>query len=146
MIYWFTGQPGAGKTTLANHLVTHLHLKKPVLIDGDDIRKIFSNKDYSETGRRKNVELAQNLAHFLHDKGHNVCVALVSPYKDQRDNFKEKFSDNIKEVYVHAFIDRGRTQYHVSDYEKPTEDYIDIDTTNDTEFESYKKLITKLGL
>ena len=81
MIYWFTGQPGAGKTTLAKYLGTHLHLKNPLLIDGDDIREIFQNKDYSEAGRLKNIELAQNMALFAHKKGFNVCVSLVSPYK-----------------------------------------------------------------
>ena len=45
MIYWFTGQPGAGKTTLADWLATHYHTKA-IKIDGDDIRKIFDNKDY----------------------------------------------------------------------------------------------------
>jgi adenylylsulfate kinase len=89
MIYWFTGQPGAGKTTLADWLATHYHTKA-INIDGDDIREIFDNKDYSEAGRRKNIELAQNMAHFLHHKGYNVFVSLVSPYKDQRESFKEK--------------------------------------------------------
>ena len=55
-------------------------------IDGDDIREIFDNKDYSEVGRMKNIELAQHLSHFLHKKGQNVVVSLVSPYKDQRES------------------------------------------------------------
>jgi len=87
MIYWLTGQPGAGKTTLAKWMVAALQ-GSAVLVDGDDIREIFDNKDYSETGRRKNIELAQNIAHFLHNKGNNVLVSLVSPYRDQRESFK----------------------------------------------------------
>ena len=146
MIYWFTGQPGAGKTTLAKYLGTHLHLKNPLLIDGDDIREIFQNKDYSEAGRLKNIELAQNMALFAHKKGFNVCVSLVSPYKTQREAFKARLGDQIKELYVHAFTDRGRTQFHVAEYEPPTENFIDIDTTNDTEFESYKRIVKELGL
>lgn len=146
MIYWFTGQPGAGKTTLAKYLGTHLHLKNPLLIDGDDIREIFQNKDYSEAGRLKNIELAQNMALFAHKKGFNVCVSLVSPYKTQREAFKARLGDQIKELYVHAFTDRGRTQFHVAEYEPPTDNFIDIDTTNDTEFESYKRIVKELGL
>ena len=58
MIYWFTGQPGAGKTTLAKALKENLemqNLKEVVHIDGDDIRAIFNNKDYSRAGREKNI-------------------------------------------------------------------------------------------
>ena len=43
MIYWFTGQPCAGKTTLAKKL----HRIKPnaFMIDGDDLRDLTINKD-----------------------------------------------------------------------------------------------------
>ena len=143
MIYWFTGQPGAGKTTLADWLATHYHTKA-IKIDGDDIREIFDNKDYSEAGRRKNIELAQNMAHFLHYKDYNVFVSLVSPYKDQRESFKEKLGNGVVELYIHAFEDRGRDQFHVSNYEPPTENFIDVDTTNDNPFESYQKIREKL--
>lgn len=147
MIYWFTGQPGAGKTTLVKMLNTHLHPLKPMVVDGDDIREIFNNKDYSEVGRRKNVELAQHLAHFIHNKGGIALVSLVSPYKDQRDSFKELIgTDNIKEIYVHTTEERGREQFFVHNYEPPTENFIDLDTTEDTEFQSYKKVINYLGL
>ena len=46
MIYWFTGQPCAGKTVLANMLKEE-HLPNAFRIDGDDMRELFSNKDYS---------------------------------------------------------------------------------------------------
>ena len=56
MIYWFTGQPCAGKTVLANML----NREKPraFRIDGDDMRELFSNKDYSINGRVINVGTA----------------------------------------------------------------------------------------
>lgn len=147
MIYWLTGQPGAGKTTLVKMMHTHLYPMKPMIVDGDDIREIFNNKDYSEAGRRKNVELAQHLAHFIHNKGGVALVSLVSPYKDQRDSFKNLIGDdNIKEIYVHTTEERGREQFFVHNYEAPTENFIELDTTKDTEFQSYKKLIQHLGL
>ena len=42
MIYWFTGQPGSGKTTMANWMEAHL-IHKVITIDGDDIRDVFQN-------------------------------------------------------------------------------------------------------
>jgi adenylylsulfate kinase len=147
MIYWLTGQPGAGKTTLVKMLYTHLHPLKPMIVDGDDIREIFNNKDYSEAGRRKNVELAQHLAHFIHNKGGVALVSLVSPYKDQRDSFKELIGDDdIKEIYVHTTEERGREQFFVENYQPPTENFIDCDTTEDNEFQTYRKLLVKLDL
>ena len=131
MIYWLTGQPGAGKTTLGNWLSAVLQ-GDAVLVDGDDIREIFENKDYSEQGRRKNIELAQNIAHFLHNKKMNPIVCLVSPYKDQRENFKQKMGKDIVELYIHTNEIRGRESFHVEGYEKPLENFIDIDTTNIT--------------
>jgi len=146
MIYWFTGQPGHGKTVLATAFKEYLN-NNCFHIDGDDIREIFDNKDYSETGRRKNIELAQHLAHFLHKKGQNVVVSLVSPYKDQRDVFKHKLGKDILEYYIYTTDIRGREDYHVDGYEAPTEDFCSIDTTNTSPLNSLKQIISyaKLG-
>ena len=59
MILWFTGQPGSGKTTLCNEVIKRVS-EKVIHIDGDDIREVLDNKDYSENGRRKNIQFAIN--------------------------------------------------------------------------------------
>ena len=142
MIYWFTGQPGAGKTTLAKQLKDYLHPSNVILVDGDDIRDIFQNKDYSENGRRKNIGKAQDISLFLESKGFDVIVSLVSPYKDQRDEFKNKY--NVLEFYVHTKDIRGREDFHVSNYEPPTENFVDVDTTNVIEQISIGKITQKI--
>jgi adenylylsulfate kinase len=144
MIYWLTGQPGSGKTTIALELMKTLSPTSTVHIDGDDLRDIFQNKDYSEAGRRRNIERAQDIALFLYRKGYTVLVSLVSPYKDQRDTFK-KLAD-VTEVYVHTSEIRGRESFHVSNYEPPTENFIDIDTTTETVEESSNKLLNIISL
>jgi len=140
MIFWFTGQPGSGKTTICKEI---LELKDYRIfhVDGDDLRDLFDNKDYSESGRRKNIELAQQIAQYLTNKGKDVLVSLVSPYKDQRDKFKEKMGDNLVEVYVHTSETRGREDFFVKEYGQPTENYLDIDTTNKSIEESTKKVL-----
>lgn len=129
MIYWFTGQPGAGKTSIAEVLINKLP-NNTFHVDGDDLREIFNNKDYSEVGRRKNIELAQHITHFLHNKGTNVVVSLVSPYRDQREEFKEKLGNDIIEIYVHTENLRGREDFHVKNYEKPLDNFLDMDTSD----------------
>jgi adenylylsulfate kinase len=141
MIIWLTGQPGSGKTTLAKEIMLSGPLCQWYHVDGDDIRELFDNKDYSEQGRRKNIELAQQLAQYLHSKGKKVVVSLVSPYKDQRDKFKEKIGDDLFEVYLYTNEIRGREDYFVKEYEPPTEKYLRLDTTNDTVEESVKKVL-----
>jgi len=49
MIYWFTGQPGHGKTTLAKALIMYLQGQdvEPFHVDGDDWRALTSKADYS---------------------------------------------------------------------------------------------------
>lgn len=143
MIYWLTGQPGAGKTTLAKELLSEIIEYKGELcfhIDGDNIRDLFDNKDYSEQGRRKNIQLAQQIAQYLNSQNVNVIVSLVSPYKDQRDEFKQKMGNDITEVFVYTSEIRGREKFFVEDYGKPTENYIDICTDNITVAECVEKL------
>lgn len=145
MIYWFTGQPGAGKTVLAKALQDHLKKQQEVFhIDGDDLRDLIQNKDYSKQGRIKNIELAQSIAKYLHNKNHNVVVSLVSPYLEVREQFKQDLKTNIKEIYVYTTDVRGREQYHVNEYSQPQTNFISIDTTGKTVEESFKILLEQL--
>jgi adenylylsulfate kinase len=145
MIYWLTGQPGAGKTTLGNWIMASFPTKS-THIDGDDMRECFQDKDYSEIGRRRNVERAQNIAKFIHHKGNTVVVSFVSPYRDQREYFKNLMGDDLIEIYVHTSEDRGRTKFFVADYQEPQENFIDCDTTNSSEYVTFLELRRKLKI
>ena len=143
MIYWFTGQPCAGKTVLANMLKEE-HLPNAFRIDGDDMRELFSNKDYTIKGRVENVGTAQRIAHYLHNQGYDVIVSLVSPYIDQREDFKTLLGDNIKEIYVHTTEIRERDHFAAIAYVPPCENYIDVNTNFDTPHESLKKILNEI--
>ena len=146
MIYWFTGQPGSGKTVLAN-LLKEKYLPHAYRIDGDEMRELFKNKDYSMKGRIANIDAAQKIAHYLHNQGKDVIVSLVSPYRDQREEFKSILDWQIREIFVHydiSNVKRGREDYHVIGYQPPTHDFIDVDTTKDNEMETLVKIATKI--
>jgi adenylylsulfate kinase-like enzyme len=137
MIYWFTGQPAHGKTVLANMLKKEL--PNAFRIDGDEMRELFTNKDYSINGRVVNVGTAQKIAHYLHNQGHDVIVSLVAPYVDQREDFKKLIgTENMVEFYVHTSEPRERDHFKAIAYIPPISDYVDIDTTNDTPEESFE--------
>ena len=77
MILWLTGQPGSGKTTLANAFIKKVSKESPdikiINLDGDDLRNINKNKDYSKEGRIKNISTAISIMRFLANKDYISC-------------------------------------------------------------------------
>ena len=143
-IYLFTGQPGSGKTTLGKKLQIWLQTdkknwRKSVFhIDGDQLRELFPNTDYSKEGRYKNIGKAFDIAKFLDVSGNDVVISLVSPYKELREEFKSECK--VQEIYCHTKQMRGREDKFALDYEPPIEFYIDLDTSESAD-ETFKKLL-----
>ena len=133
MIIWLTGQPGAGKTTLAKSLIKRIDLGDKVFhLDGDDLRDILDNKDYSEKGRRKNIQFAINMAKVLESKGYVVVVSMVSPYRDLR----------CGEVFwINSTRPTDREKYWVDNFEPPLDDFCMIDTTDQSIEESVNEIL-----
>ena len=150
MIYNFIGQPHSGKTTLARHLRTALEIRNQLrviyMIDGDKLRDLFKNKDYSEAGRRKNIERAYSIARYLQDLNpfNDVIISVVSPFLDLREELKE--ATDVTEIFVHTTNIRGRENFHVLDFEKPITNYINLDTTDVDELTSVNELFNKIDL
>jgi adenylylsulfate kinase-like enzyme len=147
-IYWFTGQPCSGKTTLANLLIIELEKlsnKKVFHVDGDELRELFDNKKYGKEGREENIRRAQDIAKFISNTNHDVVVSLVSPYLELRETFKSNMSDNLIELYVHTDKIRCRELFHMSEYEKPKSNFIDVNTTNISPEETINFILKNLN-
>lgn len=130
MIIWLTGQPGSGKTTLAQRLKAAGDVD--YIVDGDQLRAIVE-EPYDERGRHRNVARAQDIALYLNGEGHDVAVALVSPNRAQREWLKQRA--DVLEVYVHTSDVRGREHYFAANYEPPITDFLDLDTGVLTEYD-----------
>ena len=124
MIYWFIGQPGCGKTTLAKRLKKYFELQnRPAIhLDGDDLRKIYGNaygkECFTKEYRLEWTRILQRFTAHLADQGVTVIVSTVNPYKEVREEFKQSRKD-VKEIYVFC-EGRVRQEYWVQDYEPPT--------------------------
>lgn len=122
MIIVLFGQPHSGKSTLAAELDFHN-------IDGDRVRELFSNKDYSREGRIKNLNRASDIAHYINSVEDSVVLSLVYPYKEARD-YLRSLTNDVLWVYLTYSGERGRENFHVKDFEAPDEeDVLSLDTS-----------------
>lgn len=99
-IFWLTGLPCSGKTTIAKELAKNIHAE---ILDGDDIRKIIKNNDFSLEGRKNHMLSVAEFANIL-SKYNNVVVSLVSPIKSAREEIKSRYS-NLTEIYIYADLE-----------------------------------------
>jgi adenylylsulfate kinase-like enzyme len=113
MIIVLFGQPHSGKSTLANELKGHN-------IDGDKLRELFKNKNFTREGRIQNLNRASDIAHYLNSTGTDIVLSLVYPYKEARDYLRGLTSE-VKFVHLTYEVDRGREQFHVADFEYPAD-------------------------
>ena len=144
MIIWLTGQPGSGKTTLANEIISKIKENdssiKIINLDGDDLRNINKNKDYSKEGRIKNISTAISIMRFLANKNYICVVSIVAPYRFLRDELKTEFP--FLEIYLHTSQKRGRENFFAKDYEEPIDSkHLNIDTGKLTIKESLDEIL-----
>tara|TARA_B100000214_G_scaffold258046_1_gene190364 strand:- start:8849 stop:9355 length:507 start_codon:yes stop_codon:yes gene_type:complete len=147
MIYILYGQPASGKTTLGKLLAKELDT--PFIIDGDEFREMFTNKNYGRKGREENIKNANAVATYLNKKaerddwsaiyckseqgnsiegrpvkkGTNVVMCLVNPYKHLRQELKNNNQDKVTEIFLHSNRDL-RKDYHVEDFEIGDPEYV----------------------
>lgn len=142
MILVLFGQPHSGKSTIANKLIEDCILDWAVNIDGDKLRELFKNKDFSKEGRLRNLNRASDIAVFLNDMKNDVILSLLYPYQEARD-YLNSLTEDVKWVYLTYEGERGRENFHAKDFEIPTEDSILYLNTSTTSLEECINLIEK---
>ena len=100
-LYWITGLSGSGKTTISTLFYKYLKTKQDnvVLIDGDQIREVYQNTDYSEKGREKISYVNMRLCKMLTDQGVDVILATIGMKNAYRQWCRNNI-ENYHEIYL----------------------------------------------
>jgi adenylyl-sulfate kinase len=103
---WMTGLPGSGKSTIASGVESALleSGRSAYILDGDNLRHgLNGDLGFSAQDRTENVRRTAEVSALLADAGVVVLVALVSPYRADRDAARAVHSERglpFLEVHV----------------------------------------------
>lgn len=104
-VIWLTGLSGAGKSTIAQRLAKNLvNSNRSVhILDGDELRKgPCKDLGFSEADRKENIRRTAEMAKQFVNEGSFVIVALISPYKEDRQKARLLIGENH---FIEVFID-----------------------------------------
>lgn len=104
-VLWLTGLSGAGKSTIADRLEQKLQTsgKHTFLLDGDNLRHgLNGDLGFTLADRDENVRRVGEVARLMVDAGLIVIVALISPFRAQRDAARALVEND---EFVEVFID-----------------------------------------
>jgi len=133
MIYWFIGQPGCGKTSLARELKARFDATgvPAVHLDGDDLRNIFGGtyktEHFTKEYRDNNTRKLQVFVEYLEHQGINVIVSTVNSDRLIREELKSR-NPNVREIYVINSGKHVREERKYNDFEEPITNFITVDT------------------
>jgi len=104
---WFTGLPGAGKSTVAAAVEERLLEagQAAFLLDGDNLRHgLNGDLGFDEQARSENVRRTAHVARLLAESGTIALVSLVSPYVADRQGAAALHAADELE-FIEIFVD-----------------------------------------
>jgi adenylylsulfate kinase len=105
---WLTGLSGSGKSTVAELVASQLRARGQLVevLDGDVVRRVLSaDLGFSRADRDTNVRRIAFVADLLSRNGVTAIVALISPYREAREQARRVMAGRFVEVYVKASVE-----------------------------------------
>jgi bifunctional enzyme CysN/CysC len=102
-VFWLTGLPSAGKSTLAMTAQRMLfdRGRHVYVLDGDTLRTSLNvDLGFSEEDRSENVRRTSAVAAVMADSGFIVICALISPFAADREKARASYPGRFHEIYV----------------------------------------------
>lgn len=105
-VWWVTGLSGAGKTTVGTMLFDYIRTKQSnvIRLDGDVLREVFQNQDYTYEGRKKLGYAYGRLCKMLSGQGMDVVICTIGMYDDVRD-WNRKNIEGYREIYLEVTLE-----------------------------------------
>jgi adenylylsulfate kinase len=102
---WFTGLPGAGKSTIARAVAALLSDEVDVeILDGDELRATLSSDlGFSPADRDTHVRRVGFVAELLARHGTLVLVPVIAPYATAREEVRRHHRDRGS-TYVQVYV------------------------------------------
>ena len=102
ILFWITGLPGSGKTSIAKLLKKDIEKKigPTLILSGDDVRKMFNLNSYSHNDRKKYVKMYHKICKNIVNQNINIIFAVVGLF----DFIRKQNRSNIKN-YIEIFMD-----------------------------------------
>src|SRR5438876_12061417 len=104
---WFTGMPGAGKTTSASLLEQRLRASgaSVEMLDGDVVRtRLSKGLGYSREDRDENIRRIGFVCELLSRNGVIAIAAAISPYREVRRSVRARIPHFV-EVFMECPMD-----------------------------------------
>jgi adenylyl-sulfate kinase len=161
---WFTGLPGAGKTTVARLVEQELRARgrRVEVLDGDIVRTNLSKGlGFSKEDRDTHIRRIGFVCKLLSRNGVAVIAAAISPYRAVRDEVRAEvgrfvevyakcpldvlIARDVKGLYARALRGEIANFTGISDpYEEPLYPEVVLETDRETPEESAARVIVAL--
>tara|TARA_B100001758_G_C18112668_1_gene454462 strand:- start:69 stop:590 length:522 start_codon:yes stop_codon:yes gene_type:complete len=107
ILFWIEGFSGSGKTQISKNIHKHIVRRygPTLIIQGDDLRKIFKLYNYSKEGRYSNFLKFSKFVKFITNQNINIIFTVVGMIKAQRQWLRKNII-NYVEIHIKSKINK----------------------------------------
>ena len=120
--FWITGLSSAGKTTLSKMLSDKLRSEgnSVIFLDGDELRDVFSNKEYSREARLETALRYSRICSLIVKQQINVVIGVIGLFYEVQHWNRQNIPGYI-EVFIDVPIEELRRRDPKNLYKKAME-------------------------